>query len=643
MIHEVPHATEPLMITYRLLPFGVAAACVPTLFGQSFSDQAATAGVTTTFENSAYAAWADFDGDGDQDVFLGINGGSFEANDILYRNNGDGTFTDVAGPAGVLGHTALSFQFGAAWADYDRDGDLDLFVASSLANELFRNNGNGTFTDVAVQAGVDLSTSPTGCAWGDVDSNGWPDLIVSNWNAPEQLHLNQGDGTFLEVAGSAGCAGGNAPTAGVSFTDYDGDGNLDLYVSIPGLSTQNTLYRGDGLGGFVDVTTAAGLLFDSSWAAAWADSDNDGDLDLFVPEMTPPANISGRHYLNLGNGTFAEVGSASGLRFTHVDGQNPRGSAWADFDNDGDLDLYVVFNITSSGGLPATNFLFRNNGNGTFTDVATGAGTADGSFGNGVAIADYDDDGFLDIFVVNEWTFACNLYRNLGSTEHWTRLHLTGVTSDTHGLGARVGLKTSGASQLREVTGGGTGKSCQDDYPVQFGLGASSIIDELDVYWPSGVVDHYFNLPADEALWLWEGGEVGTAFCGPAVANSSGVAAEAHVWGSTRVADNALVLQATHMPPQVFGYFIVSATQGYVQGPGGSQGNLCLGGNIGRFGSQVQLSSQAGHFDIAPDLTNLPGLGAVPPGATLHFQAWFRDKNPSATSNFTDGTAVTFS
>ena len=273
---------------------------------------------------------------------------------------------------------------------------------------------------------------------------------------------------------------------------------------------------------------------------------------------------------------------------------------------------------------------------------AAGSGTDDPSFANGIAWADYDGDGRIDLFVINEWSFECNLYRNLVNAYHWTRIHLHGMASDTHGLGARVRLKAGGSWQLREVTGGGTGNRCQDDYPLEFGLGNAVVIEELEVRWPSGALDHYLNLPADRVLWLWEGGEVGSSYCGPAVLNSSGASAEIHAWGSAAVADDALVLQATRMPAGEYGYFLVSGTQGFVGGPGGSQGNLCLGGTIGRYASQIQQSSGAGNFDIPVDLSHLPGLGAVQPGDTWNFQAWFRDQNPGSTSNFTDGVSVAF-
>lgn len=615
-------------------------ALVPPAAAQTFDDVAAASGVDTILVNSASASWGDYDGDGDQDLFLGINGGSTQPNDILYQNLGNGIFVDVAAQAGVQGHTALSFQHGSAWGDYDRDGRLDLFVACSTANELFHNEGDGTFTERGAAAGIALATNPRTGVWGDLDNDGWLDLFIPNWNHPDLMYHNNGDGTFSVVPGAGGCAGGNDASASACFADYDGDGRLDVYVSRFG--ARNSLYRNEGNLVFTDVTSSAGLLDDHSWGAgAFGDHDNDGDLDLYVPESSAPSTDSGRHYINQGDGTFVEVGMRSGLRFEHELGLNPRGASWADHDADGDLDLYITFNRTSAGALPNRNRLFRNEGNGTFVDVAPALGVDDGSQANGITWGDHDGDGWIDLYVINEYGFPNNLFSNRGRGNHWSKLRLMGTRGPTSGIGARVRLKTGGIWQLREVSGGGTGFNCQDDLPVEFGLRDHTTIEEVEIRWPTGTVQHWYNLQVDVEHVLVEGTPIGVNYCGPAVPNSTGVPAELRAYGSTLVADGSLVLQATHVPPDKFGYFLLGSTMGFSTPPG-SQGDLCIGSPIGRFLAEVRSSGPSGELHITVDLSNLPLFGAVTPGDTWHFQAWFRDLHPSSTSNLTDGVSVTF-
>jgi DNA/RNA endonuclease YhcR with UshA esterase domain len=229
-------------------------------------------------------SWADYDGDGDLDLYVTNR---FEAN-VLYQNDGDGTFTDVTSAAGV-GNTGNGA--GTAWADYDGDGDLDLYVANDNgeANVLYQNNGDGTFTDVTSAASVGHMGSDQGPAWADYDGDGDLDLHVADYGAANVLYRNDGDGTFTDVTSSASV--GYAPSSlGTAWADYDGDGDLDLYVT--NSHTANVLYQNDGDGTFTDVTSSTSVGHTgNSRAAAWADYDGDGDLDLYVTNQDDQANV----------------------------------------------------------------------------------------------------------------------------------------------------------------------------------------------------------------------------------------------------------------------------------------------------------------------------------------------------------------
>jgi len=376
-------------------------------YGVDFSDVTDIAGVGCT-GSSRGVAWGDYDNDGDLDLYVA----NYNEANVLYRNNGDGTFTDVTSEAGV---GCISHSYGVAWGDYDNDGDLDLYVANYGANVLYRNNGDGTFTDVTSEAGVSCTGSSLGVAWGDYDNDGDLDLYVANHYEANVLYKNNGDGTFTDVTGAAG-VGCTGSSYGVAWGDYDNDGDLDLYVTN---YEANVLYRNNGDGTFTDVTSEAGVsCTGSSRGVAWGDYDNDGDLDLYVANYNE-ANVL---YRNNGDGTFTDVTSEAGVGCTG----HSLGVAWGDYDNDGDLDLYV----TNDG----ANVLYRNNGDGTFTMVGAGVGCTGSSYG--VAWGDYDNDGHLDLYVANSG--ANVLYRNNGNLNHWLQIRLHGTISNRSAIGTKV-------------------------------------------------------------------------------------------------------------------------------------------------------------------------------------------------------------
>jgi hypothetical protein len=302
----------------------------------TFAEVAMQAGIVTADAPGRAAAWGDYDGDGNPDLYV-VNAGS----DALYHNNGDGTFTDVSAMAGIsdqaVGHAV-------AWGDFNGDQHLDLYVANEEQDILYWNNGDGTFTKAdLMMAGIAEQAAGWSVALADFNGDGKLDIFVAN-DGQDFLYKNNGDGTFTDVAAAAGIQTANAQGRAAAWADYNRDGRVDLFIANVGA---NLLYKNNGDGTFMDVTMAAGLADTGVGAAvAWGDYDKDGDLDLFV------AN-EGQDFLyrNNGNGTFNEVATFSGLTDTAVG----RGAAWLDADGDDNLDLYVT---NADGG----NFLYRNPG-----------------------------------------------------------------------------------------------------------------------------------------------------------------------------------------------------------------------------------------------------------------------------------------
>ena len=447
-----------------------------------FADDSAVSG-TDDAGNGAGVAWGDYDGDGDEDMYV-VNNGT----NRLYRNEGDSTFTEVGASAGVA--DAGSSQ-GTAWADYDNDGDLDLFVANNGGlNRLFRNNGNGTFTDVADSAGVDDGGDGFGVAWGDYDNDGYLDLYIIIPRGLNLLYRNNGNGTFTEVGVSAGVTGDTSDDGrGVAWGDYDNDGDLDLGLA-NARPVANALYRNNGNGTFTPVGTAAGMPGDGSGQGIdWGDYDNDGHIDAYVTHADGLAN---RLYHNNGNGTFTNVASPAGVGDTGIG----LGVDWGDFDNDGDLDIYVA----RSG---VANLLYDNNGDGTFSEIGSTAGVDDASTTRGTGVADYDSNGELDIYAAN--ATANKLFRNITGTNNWLRVDLDGTVSNRSGIGARVRLVVGSTGQLRESQAG-TGYLSQSSSMLSFGLGDSTVVDSLIVLWPSGAQQVLTSVASNQELTITEPG-----------------------------------------------------------------------------------------------------------------------------------------
>ena len=419
----------------------------------------ATRGPLGDLGSGAAVAWGDYDNDGDLDLYLANAG---QANK-LFRNDG-GAFVDITG--GPLGDDGNGRA--VAWGDFDNDGDLDLYLANDgSANRLFRNDGGGTFVDVAAGTPLADAGPGQGVAWGDYDGDGDLDLYLSNFGSANRLFRSDG-GTFVDVApGTPLADAGNGQ--GVAWADYDGDGDLDLYLVNFGQA--NRLFRNDG-GTFVDVAPGSPLAdAGPGRGAAWGDYDNDGDLDLYLVNFLGAAN---RLFRN-DDGTFVDATSGP-----LADTGNGRGATWGDYDNDGDLDLYLA-------DYGSADRLFRNDGGGTFVDVAGDTPLADAGFGVAVAWGDYDNDGDLDLYLAKSGQANKLLRNDLASNNHWLQVGLWGTVSNRAGIGARVTVVAGGVTRTRELSGG-SGYGSQDALVASFGLGPATAIDSLFVRWPSGTL-----------------------------------------------------------------------------------------------------------------------------------------------------------
>ena len=500
-------------------------------------------------------AFLDYDGDGGLDIYA-VNGHSLkegaqaQETNHLFRNKGNGTFADVSVAAGV---DDRGYGVGVTAADYDNDGDADLFVSNYGPNVLYANSADGSFRDHTALAGVGDSSWGTGCTFLDVDNDGLLDLYVANYldytldepgkdltpyvvaaggdaprmdlraypspdnfdGAPDILYRNVGDGTFVDVTEKAGVLNPDGKGMGVVSGDYDADGFVDVFVAND--QRANFLYRNGGDGTFTDEALLAGVGYsgdgrvEASMGADFGDYDNDGFIDLVVPNFQgEPTSL----YRNEGDGMFSYKSSRSGIgraSLTTVGWS----TAFFDYNNDGFLDVFVANGHTldnielfdASATYPQRNQLFANRHDGTFDDVTDdmGPGLAIAKVSRGAAFGDYDEDGDVDIFVVHS-TGAADLLRNDGAnhTGHWLHVRAVGVTSNRDGVGAKIEIRTDGMQQLREIKTG-SGLYSQNDLRVTFGLGEKTHIELLQVTWPSGVVDRIHELTVDQTIVVIEG------------------------------------------------------------------------------------------------------------------------------------------
>ena len=455
--------------------------------------------------NVAGAAWGDVDGDRDPDLFLPAGSGRSR----LWMNGGDGRFQNRAGRAGVAD---VPLATGASFADYDNDGDQDLYIVSQARNRLFENDGRGRFLDVGAYAGVDDAGPGTSAAWGDYDGDGRLDLYVVNGDncraprpAPDRLYRNVGDGRFVDR--TEALAGGPAATEGVglqaAWIDYDRDGDLDLYLANDELGFRaNVLWRNDGSSPgaprFKDVSDRSGAgLAVSSMGIGIGDLDGDGRTDLAVSDEGTPWALLAR------GATFERA------RLPFVSGPEPItwGLAVADLNGDGSEDLVAAAGALGLRHAPQPDLLYLGDGRGGFTEVGGAAGAADPGRGRGVALADYDRDGRLDVLVAR-LDQPPLLLRNRGprggDRSHWLELALTGTLSSADACGARLGVTVGSETVTREVDCGSEGLGSASDRVVHFGLGLAARYRRIAIRWPSGTVQRLPGGRSDRLLEVTE-------------------------------------------------------------------------------------------------------------------------------------------
>jgi hypothetical protein len=438
------------------------------------------------------------------------NGGILQADgaaqkNALYHNNQDGSFTRITGGSLV---TDVGPTLNVSWADFDNDGTSDVFVGNegNASGWLYLNNEGSVFTRISQ---TDFAPNPTqgyGGVWGDYDGDGWVDLFVARggtYGFNHVLYQNNSLGALVGITTNRLFQVRDYGTC-AAWSDYDGDGDLDLFV--PNYKAQvnpagNVLYRNDGGGVFTDVSRGSGLgeRLDSR-GCAWADVDNDGDLDVFVANGDLYGNSLGSSqrsclFRNQGNGTFTKI--VEGALVT--DRGISMGGAWGDYDGDGLVDLFVV-------DATGNNRLYHNEGDGAFSRVLSGSLVNDGGQSQACAWADYDNDGFLDLFVANQSNEANFLYRNTGNANAWLKVRCVGTVSNRSAIGAKVRLKASirgkAVEQVRELTGG-DGRSGQSSI-AHFGLGDAASIDTLRIEWPSGIVQELRGMTPGKLLTVTE-------------------------------------------------------------------------------------------------------------------------------------------
>jgi hypothetical protein len=523
-----------------------------------FVDVAARAGITFRHDNAASsekylietmgagAAWIDYDGDGFLDLYL-VNSAATQAyrparplRSALYRNNGDGTFTDVTVQAGIAAEGL--FGMGVAVGDYDNDGLADLYVTGYGKGILYHNEGNGRFADVTAKAGV-ANTGKWGssAAWCDYDRDGRLDLVIANyvdWSVENNLYCgerrpgyraychpnkfrgqtptlfrNQGNGSFKDVSAASGVASKPGNGLGVVCFDYDQDGWTDIFFANDGM--ENFLYRNRGNGTFEEIGAVAGVAWgengeiEAGMGVDVGDYNRDGWPDLFITHLDLELNRLYRHHGKAGyeDATFRD---GPGYQTFHLSGF---GVGFVDLDNDGWLDLFIanghildnihLYHPNTTYAEP--KFVYRNMG-GKFVNFTAllGDDLARPRVSRAAAFADYDNDGDLDVAVNNNGQEAELLRNDGGNANHWLQLYLIGTRSNRDAVGARVVLWADGQRWVAEKAGGRSYQAAHDPR-LHFGLGKREMVERVEVFWPSGVRDVMESVRANQLIAVREG------------------------------------------------------------------------------------------------------------------------------------------
>jgi hypothetical protein len=521
-----------------------------------FTDVTAAAGIHFRHNSGAFGkkylpetlgagvAFLDFDNDGWQDLLF-VNSSNWPghagppSSPALYHNNHNGTFTDVTKQAGLA---VELYGLGVAVADYDNDGNLDIYITAVGQNHLFRNTGKGTFVDTTARAGVGDPGFSTSAAWFDFDRDGRLDLYVANyvqWTVqtdrfcsldgksksyctPETykgqsatLYRNRGDGTFEDVTKKAGVYDPSSKSLGVALIDYNDDGNLDLFVAND--TQPNKLYKNNGNGTFSDVATPAGVAFNEAGAARAgmgtdaADFDGSGRPGIVIGNFS---NEMMALYANEGGGLFIDqapasaIGKATMLTLTFA-------AFFFDYDLDGLPDIlavngHVADDISTT--QPRIKYaepahLFHNLGGRKFEEATDRAGTAlrQPVVGRGAAYADIDNDGDLDLAIVANNGPARLLRNDGGNRNHSLRVRLVGTTSNRDAIGARVRVVLDNGTTMWSMVKTGSSYCSQSELPLTFGLGQRTAIKSVEITWPTGRKENISGARADQALTIQEG------------------------------------------------------------------------------------------------------------------------------------------
>ncbi len=453
-----------------------------------------SAPILSPSKNSWGLSFADFDNNGFDDLF--IPNYNMDGASELYKNNAAGDFYAFNTSALTM---ERSSSVAATWADYDNDGKIDLYVANNKdqKNFLFRNTGNNTFSKIENNVISNDKGYSHAAAWADYNNDGYVDMVVSDYFPTRfnMLYKNNGDGSFSKVTESE-ISLEATHSLGVSWADCDNDGDQDLFVANYN-NSGNSLFINNGDGSFSRLNSGAiNSETANSTGGSWADYDNDGDLDLFV---TNASNQNNFLYKNEGGGSFSMVTDGSVV----TDGGNSHGSTWGDMDNDGDLDLFV------SNDQDEMKFLYLNNNDGTFTRNLYESATARSGNSFAVSLSDIERDGDLDLFVSNHSNENNFFYYNNGNSNHWFEARLTGTNSNRSAIGSRIRIKANiygqEVWQLRDISSqSGGGPGAQNSLVAHFGLGDASLIDSLIIDWPSGYSQTMTDVAADQYLEITE-------------------------------------------------------------------------------------------------------------------------------------------
>jgi len=463
---------------YGLPLFCLLLTGLPLTASAQFAD--VTTGPLVTTGTTFGVAWADFDKDGDFDIFMAKGSGPSK----LARNDGS-TFTDITtGPVGGAGGDMSS-----TIVDYDDDGDLDIFVTNPNAGSRMVRNDGGTFVSASAGDATGYAFAQS-AAWADYDRDGDLDVFVTCWDQPDHLYRNDGNGILHDVTPVV-LADPSQNHTGVAWGDFDNDRDPDLYV---GGRVSGKLFRNDA-GTFVDVTNLNSTGKAGVNGVAWGDEDGDGDLDLYLARDLNSSRL-------LRNDSTPGVVNFIDLYITAVrDPGAGEGTTWIDYDADGDLDIFLA-KAGANNATGAPNALFRNNGGDSFTDVSSGPVVAVAN-SRGVACGDYDNNGTPDLYVAN-WGSSNQLLSTTGDGSHWTEIRLVGTQSNSQGIGARVRVVAGSKKMIRDISGG-SGIYSQDAPVALVGVNYTTlVVDSVLVFWPSGIVTDTVNVPINTIITMRE-------------------------------------------------------------------------------------------------------------------------------------------